>query len=349
MKMTTLAMAVATTFLASTSAFAAQVYSGDGTTLSVGGYVDVGVGERGAIYSDPNFEVHQISPRLNVEGKKEIGNGVTVDAKGEWAINYLDGGNTSFTTRLGYMGVSHDQAGRLVVGTQWAPYYDVAGVADKPIAFANDFLYGTNFNQLGSARAEKMVSYRNTLRVSEDVAFNIGLGWQGETSDEKITPSSGNGLVTYTRSSADYDDRAQIAISTEFAGFGLGYVYNGGDVDNEKARSHVFAGKYGTYGNGLYIALVYGDNENFYNGLEESKQYEAVGAFGLDNGLNIILNYEAVEDDKNDKTQFSQSAIQLEYTVASGLVAFAGYQFDLGNDINKNEDDQYSVGARYFF
>lgn len=333
MKMTNIAMAVATTLLASTSAMAAQVYSGEGTSLAIGGYVDVGIGERGAIYSDPNFQVHQISPRLNVEGKKEIGNGVTVDAKGEWSIKYLDGGAESFATRLGYIGATHEQAGRLVVGTQWSPYYDVAGIADKPIAFANDFLYDDHYN-LGSGRAEKMVSYRNVLRVSDDVSFNVGLGWQGE--QDTI-----------------YDARGQIALSTEFAGFGLGYVYNGGDVrigtKKQNAESHVFAAKFGNYGKGLYAALVYGANEYFYDDLEDTSQYEAVVAFGLDNGVNVIANYEAVEDDKDNKTQFSQSAIQVEYTVVSGLVTFAGYQFDLGNDINKNEDDQYSVGVRYFF
>ncbi|MGF1909922.1 porin [Vibrio kasasachensis] len=329
MKMTNLAMAVATTFLASTSAFAAQVYSGDGTTLAVGGYVDVGVGE----YNSEELQVHQVSPRLNVEGKKEIGSGVTVDAKGEWGIKYLDGGETSFSTRLGYIGVTHDQAGRLVVGTQWSTYYDVAGVADKPIAFANGFLYSDHYD-LGSARAEKMVSYRNSLRVSEDVAFNIGLGWQGKQETK-------------------YHSRGQIAVSTEFAGVGLGYVYNAGDIDlvgkTEKAESHAVSAKFGNYGKGLYAALVYGSNEYFYDDLEDTSQYEAVVAFGLDNGLNVILNYEKVEDDKADKTQYSESAIQVEYTVASGLVAFAGYQFDLGNDIGDKENDQYTAGARYFF
>ncbi len=47
----------------------------------------------------------------------------------------------------------------LVVGTQWSPYYDFAGVADMSIAFANDFLYSNQYN-LGSARAERMLSYR---------------------------------------------------------------------------------------------------------------------------------------------------------------------------------------------
>lgn len=355
MKMTNIAMAVATAFLASTSAFAAQVYSGDGSTLSVGGYVDVGVGE----YGSEEVQVHQVSPRLNVEGKKEIGNGVTVDAKGEWSIKYLDGGAESFHTRLGYIGVTHDQGGRLVVGTQWAPYYDVASATDKPIAFATDSIYANHY-MLGSARAEKMVSYRNKFQLSEDIGFSFGLGWQGKATDQTLKIRNDN-VYKLAEEKFDVDNRIQVAVMTDLMGFTLGYVYSGGDLinatDKFDAESHLISAKYGTYGKGLYAALVWAQNEYFYNGLEDSNQYEAIVAFGLDNGLNISVNYEEVEDDKTNKTQFSQSAIQLEYTVAPGLVAFAGYQIDLGNDLYTDvantiavkENDQYTVGARYFF
>lgn len=319
MKIKSLAIAVASTFIASTSAFAAQVYSGDGTSLAVGGYVDVGIGK----YFSDDVEVHQVSPRINIEGKKDIGNGVTVDAKGEWALNYLDGGDNSFTTRLGYIGVTHEKAGRAVVGTQWSPYYDVAGVADLPIAFANDFLY-SNQNNLGSARAEKMVSYRNTLVVSSDISLNVGLGWQGKHTDTVDTTSLVGSTVMTTRSTADYDPRGQIAVSGDFAGVGVGYVYSAGDVGTENAKSHMVSVNYGTYGKGLYVAGVLGKNEYFYKGLAETNQYEALMAFGLDNGVNLSVNYESVEDDKDSKTQYSQSALQVEYTVATGLVTFVG-------------------------
>ncbi|WP_065431956.1 porin [Vibrio scophthalmi] len=347
MKLNNLAIAVASTLIASTSASAAQIYSGDGTSLAVGGYVDVGIGK----YFEDNVEVHQVSPRINIEGKKDIGNGVTVDAKGEWGLNYLDGGNTSFTTRLGYIGASHDQAGRLVVGTQWSPYYDVAGVADMPIAFANDFLYASGYYDLGSSRAEKMVSYRNTLAVSSDIALSFGLGWQGKktaTSTEQSQPVN-PGPIVVTTTNADYDNRGQIAISGDFAGFGVGYTYNAGDIDTENAKSHIVSANFGSYGKGIYAALVWGKNENFYKGIAQTYQYEALAAFGLDNGVNISVNYESVEDDKTSKTQYSQSALQVEYTITSGLVTFAGYQFDLGNDIGEDEEDYYTAGVRYFF
>ncbi|EJG1660126.1 porin [Vibrio parahaemolyticus] len=326
MKMKTLAVAVAALACGS-QAFAAEVYNSEGTSLSIGGHVSVGVGE----YFEEDVRIHDVSPRINVGGKQDIGNGVTVDAKGEWSIKLLDGGESSFNTRLGYIGATHDQFGRVVAGTQWSPYYDVAGVADLPIAFANDFLYADQYN-LGSARAERMLSYRKGFEFGEGFGFNLGLGWQGEHDM--------------------YDARGQIALSTELAGFGLGYVYSGGDrqigTKNESATSHVFSANYGKYGSGLYAAVVYGMNEYFYEMLEDTSQLEGLLAYGVNNWT-FSVNYEGVENDKDNKTLKSETALQAEYSVTPSFVTFVGYQFDLGNDYNNEENDYWTLGARYYF
>jgi len=319
-----------------TNAFAAEIYNSEGSTISLGGYVDVGIGEYG---SSDEVEVHQVSPRLNVSGTQDVGNGITVDAKGEWALNYLDGGDTSFTTRLGYIGMTHDQAGRLALGTQWAPYYDIAGVADMPIAFANDFLYD-NHGNLATGRGDKMVTYRKGFAFGEDMSLDFGLGWQG-----KHTETGTNAGV--------YDARGQIAVSFSMMGASLGYVYNGGEVNNVDAESNAVSLKYGSYGDGIYAALVYAMNDRFYDGLYESDQYEALFAYGLGNGLNLSVNYEAVDGKatsaSSSQTQFSQSALQAEYNFTPKLVGFAGYQIDLGDDDPATEDDdKWTIGARYF-
>ena len=334
-------LAVAVTAAAcGTNAFAAEIYNSDGSTISLGGYVDVGLGEYG---SSEEVEVHQVSPRINIGGTQDVGNGVTVDAKGEWALNYLDGGDTSFTTRLGYIGVTHEQGGRLALGTQWAPYYDIAGVADMPIAFANDFLY-SNHGNLASARGDKMVTYRKGFMFGDDMSLDFGLGWQGK----------------HTEGTTVYDARGQIAVSFSFMGASLGYVYNGGEVNNTDAESNAISLKYGSYGDGIYAALVYADNDNFYTQevasvdvtLYESEQYEAILAYGLGNGLNISVNYEGIDGKLiaagAERTYKSESAIQAEYSFTPKLVGFAGYQFDLGDDVS-TDDDKWTFGARYFF
>ncbi|MGR5539036.1 porin [Vibrio campbellii] len=330
MKMKTLAVAVAA-LACGTQTFAAEIYNSDGTSMSIGGYVDVGIGE----YFEENVGIHQVSPRINVVGKQDIGNGVTVDAKGEWALNYLDGGDTSFTTRLGYIGATHAELGRVVAGTQWSPYYDVAGVADMPIAFANDFLY-YNHGNLGTGRANKMLSYSNAYEFGDGFGLGLAVGWQGKYEG--------------------YDDRGQIALGTELAGFGLGYTYSGGDVKvgtkSESATSHVISANYGEYGSGLYAAIVYGMNDHFftYDGTTYAKtvQLDGLLAYGV-NDWTFSVNYESVEDDKASKTLYSESAIQAEYAVTSAFYTFAGYQFDLGNDIGNKKNDWWTIGARYYF
>ncbi len=149
-----------------------------------------------------------------------------------------------------------------------------------------------------------------------------------------------------------YDARGQIALSTELAGFGLGYVYSGGDIQvgakSESATSHVLSANYGKYGSGLYAAVVYGMNEYFFDGYEETTQLEGLLAYGV-NDWTFSVNYESVEDDKASETLYSQAALQAEYTVTPAFVTFAGYQFDLGNDIGDKENDWWTIGARYYF
>lgn len=137
-----------------------------------------------------------MNPRINIEGKRSIFNNFVIDAKGEWALNLINGGEESFKTRLGYIGLTHETYGRFVVGTQWSPYYDIAGVADMPLMFANDFIYN-NHGNLGTARAEKMVRYRNDLAINESMSINIGAGWQGK----------------HKESTTNYSTRGQIALS----------------------------------------------------------------------------------------------------------------------------------------
>ena len=88
-------------------------------------------------------------------------------------------------------------------------------------------------------------------------------------------------------------------------------------------------------------------NENM-NGFEESDEYEILLAYALGNGWNLSVNYEAEIDDKASKTQYSESALQAEYTFTPNFMGFVGYQFDLGNDINVKEEDNWTIGARYF-
>lgn len=345
-----------------TQAVAVELYNNDGTTFSVGGHVSINV--NGSEQGDTDVGTN--SPRININATHDLGNGFTADARGEWQLNYLEGGENTFTTRLGYLGLTHDIYGRAVGGTQWAPYYDVAGVADMPIAFANDFIYDDHGN-LGTGRAEKMLSYRNAIDFGEAGKLGFGLGWQGsnDTTSESWVFEDNNedgiadGPAELVEQGVVYDDRMQLALTYSIMDAKVGYTYNTGDfkevgAKKETAESHLVSAAYGSYGKGLYLAAVYGSNEymnfNDKKRLAESNTYEALVAYALPSSLNLSVNYEKVEgkftSNSATETAREEMAIQAEYNFTSKFVGYAGYQFDLidGDDA----DDKWALGARYY-
>ena len=344
-----LALAIAA---ASSNAVAVELYNEDGTTFDIGGHVSVAL--EGSDEGDT--DITAVSPRINFNATHDLGNGFVADAKGEWALNYLDGGENAFTTRLGYIGLTHEDFGRAVAGTQWSPYYAVGGVADMPIAFANDFLYEDHGN-LGTGRAEEMLSYGKMFELGDAGKFGVAAGWQGRKTD-----TVSNDWDT-TKIENNYGNRGQVALNYSVMGFSANYAYNTGDVTygssakSVTSESHVLSGTYGTYGSGLYVAGVYAMNEYMNtphqlsttgNPIEDSSAYEALVAYALDNSLNLSLNYESVVDNDASKTLYSTSAIQAEYNFTDKFVGFTGYQLDLGNDYNNKEDNKWMLGARYY-
>ncbi|MDR9828843.1 porin [Vibrio sp. FNV 38] len=331
-----------------TQAVAVELYNNDGTTFSMGGHVSVNL--NGSEQS--NTDVGTNSPRINFTATQDMGNGFTVDARGEWALNYLTNTENSFSTRLGYVGLTHEDMGRAVVGTQWAPYYDVAGVTDMPIAFANDFLYSDatieldegDFAKTGQTRADQMISYRNGVEFGEAGALDFGLAWQG-------THKAKDGDTVETI----YRDRVQLSLAYSIMGAQLGYAYNTGDVDNMEGNKrsldyHVVSAKYGSYGQGLYVAGVYQMTED--KNVRDVDSYEVIAAYALPSSLNFSINYETVEEkDKrtgSKETDREELALQVEYNFASNIVGYTGYQFDLNDADGNTTDDAWVIGARFY-
>jgi predicted porin len=336
MKKTLLATTIPAMLFA-TAASATELYSDEVNSLSLGGHISAGL-----IGSDEGSTgVNSVSPRINIGATRDLGNGFVANTLVEFGVN-MDGGENTFWTRLGYVGLTHDVYGNVTVGTQWAPTYDVNGLADMPIAFANDNLYNNDMSQLATGRGDNMVSYRNSFDLAENIALNFGLGVQGaQTSDDNDK----------------YDARYQAALSFDFSDFTVGVTQNSGDVNyatkakKETATVTKVAAKYGSYGQGLYVAAVYGESENAYrpDGLApKSSDVEAIIAYAFDNSVNVSLNYEEVTNDTTNKTELSQTAVQVEYNFASNVVGYAGYQFDLGTDISNKKDNVWMIGARFY-
>jgi predicted porin len=319
MKKTLLATSISALLLTN-SAFAIELYNDDKNSFAMGGHLSAGIADNG-----DTVEVNAPSPRVNFEWKTKIDENWQVDAKLEWAVNYLDDEKDVLSSRLGYVGTTHKAVGRFALGRQWSPYSDVMGIADQPIAFANDFLYNDHGN-LGTARANKMLSYGKAFDFSESMALKLGAGWQGE-----------HDL---------YDSRLQLGLQLQFSNFNVGYAFTNGDVNNETAMSNGFSVGYGSYGKGIFAAGVFAFNENMNTGTTDSTAIEAIGAYGLDNGMNFIVNYEGIDDDDNN-AGYSELALQMEYRFIPKMNAYIAYQLGLDSDAN-NEEDQWMIGVRYY-
>lgn len=296
-----LAIAIATSAFTS-QAVAIELYNANGSTFAIGGHVSVALSDS----EKGELEVISASPRLNFNATHDMGNGFVADAKGEWALNYLTNGANAFTTRLGYIGLTHENAGRVVVGTQWAPYYNAVAATDKPISYASDFTYNDHAN-LGTGRADKMVSYTNTLALGESQSLTLAGGWQG--------------------AHGDYETRLQAAISYKISDFAVNYAFTTGDVAADNAQSHIVSASYGSWGKGLYVAGAYAMGEHMIQDLEETNVMELLAGYALNNGVNLIANYESVENKKADSSVYATAAVQAEYKFTQTFVGFAGYQF----------------------
>ncbi|HBF47266.1 MAG TPA: porin, partial [Shewanella frigidimarina] len=245
-----------------------------------------------------------------------------------------------------------------VAGTQWSPYYSVTGLADKTVEFANNFLYSDHYN-LGSARAEKMLSYSNKLDLAAAGNIKFGLGWQGKHIESSTTIeeiSEIDPALMKVTTTAEYDTRMQAALTYEVMDFSVGYAYNTGDVNyssvgsQQEAVSHAVSAKYGAYGKGLYVAAVYAENEYMYKAMAETVQMNALVAYALPNSVNLSINYEAVEDDQNSDTVYSQTALTVEYKPFNNVITYAGYQVDLGGDgvYDTEKNNEWKLGARLY-
>ncbi|NLS12081.1 porin [Vibrio sp. SM6] len=356
MKMRKIALAVAVT-VSTSSAFAVELYNSGGTTFSVGGYLDAALEHNGG---GTSTNVDGVSPRINVVGTQNIGNGLTVEAKGEWQVNLMNGGDNTFDTRLGYVAL-HTPAGKIKLGSQWSPFYQISGVADQPILYANNYLYeggrSGSMYRVGNGRAERMLSYQNTFDINKEIELYVGLAWQGKrtyvdttTNVEQLNTVSivrTTGVVTQTATTIDMDNRGQVAASIDYDEYTLGLAYMGGDVNGTDADITSVSLSYGTYAKGLYLAANYGRTHDFY-GFYDANQYSGLAAYGMENGINWVLYYERVEHDHRtiDSLKIDYLAPQIEYYRTTHFAAFVGYQAHLGSNTG---DNQWGVGMRYYF
>ncbi|USD36434.1 MULTISPECIES: porin [Ferrimonas] len=337
-------LAVAVPALLAAQAQAVELYNDGVNSVSMGGYLAIQLDD-----ASGDAEINDNSPRINFGFVNQLGNGYVLDAKLETSINLVEGGE-SFKSRLGYIGIGHDDYGRVSVGKQWSVYYDVALVTDYPYGFAADHLgiysFGKDGGESGLGRADKALQYHNTLSLGNAGDLTLGLQWQG----------ADNGL----------DDRMGGSLVYTIGEIRLGAAYYGGDVDGsfdasssvqladgESLEATIVSASYGTWGKGLYGAVAYmqGDNvEAGYRFEGESEGFESMVSYGFENSTNLYGQYRFVKSDEviaelGRKFDESQLITGVGYNLSSNATVYGEYKFGLGDD---NDDNAFAIGIRYY-
>ncbi|MGR5347136.1 porin [Vibrio mediterranei] len=353
MKLSILSLAIATT-VASTSVFAAEIYKDQSTRVNLN--AEITLGAQGSKTTDEGIE--QLESKVGFEIEHALTFDSKVFSEVEWDLNLTDENDDALKTSLGYIGYKHDKLGALTLGTQWSQYYKAGGVTDLPVAFSNDFLRDKSL-KLGVGKASNMAAIETEVALDPLGKYgtvNFGAAYQGATTLD--APLAGG---------VDIGSRIQATVGYSVDLIELNYAFLGAEIkDNPDASvvSNLLSAKYGTYGEGVYLAGVVAQDENlqvdpFGQTLENSQSIELLGSYGFPNKLNISINYEAVmAGDDTRGTGYdgervsATSAIQAEYDFTPRFKAYAGYEFDLKGtgqfDYYQDKDNKWAVGAKLY-
>ncbi|SDJ15821.1 Outer membrane protein (porin) [Ferrimonas sediminum] len=337
-------LAVAVPALLAAQAQAVELYNDGVNSVSMGGHLTIQLDDKSG-----DAQINDNMPRINLAFDRDLGNGYKLDSKVESALN-MDSSGETFTNRLGYIGVSHEDYGRVSAGKQWSTYYDVAVVTDYPYSFWADHLgvysFGKDGGESGLGRADKALQYHNTLSLGDAGDLTLGLQWQG----------ANGGL----------DDRMGGSLVYAVGQFTLGAAYYGGDVDGtfdasssvqladgESIEATIVSASYGTWGKGFYGAVAYmqGDNvEAGYRFEGESEGLESIISYGFENSAKIYTSYRFVKSDEviaelGRKFDEQDLVTGIAYSLTSNVETFGEYRLGLGDD---NDDNAFAIGIRYY-
>lgn len=338
-------LAVAIPAILATQAQAVELYNDGKSTLTLGGHITVMVDDKSG-----DAELNDGTSRINLAFDTQLGNGFTGYGKVEQAVNLVESGD-GFKSRLGYVGVKHDDYGSLTMGKQWGVFYDAEVVTDYPFAFYADhggiYSFGADGGESGMGRADKAVVYRNGFDLGNAGALEYGLQWQGT-----------NGA---------FDDRFGGSLAYLIGDFRFTTAYYGGDVNEEvygiaKGESvdgTAFSVAYGTWGKGFYAAATYSlvDNtEAGYRFVGEGEGFESTVAYGTENGHIFHAGYRFM-DSKDEIQELGRKYSEEDFifgvakSLTNRMQTFVEYRISMGDDTGSAigvSDNAFAIGLRYY-
>lgn len=277
MQKSAIALAVAATLAASAAAQAETTFYGsfrmgiqytdpDGIRIedvnSPGDVID--------IFDDGFFDVTDQSSRWGVKGSEDLGNGLSAIYQLETRIRADQfNGSQPFDGRLAWVGLKGG-FGAVKLGSQWSPYYNVAGRMDVfnstwfnlyngPFRLNNMVLYETpdSISMLKGEAAIVMDGIPNAAAQNDNFEKNIDIYNLG--ANFTFGPA-GFGAAWQKDENADTNQWV-IAASVDFAGASLAGMYEDYEVPNSDADgwNYQLLGQY-AFGNNI-VRAAYGQND----------------------------------------------------------------------------------------
>lgn len=308
MKKTLLATAILAGFI-STTAQSATIYNEDGTTLKIGGRVEVRADFLGDDFEETEGSISdQSRARINFGGKTQLTDEITGFGFMEYEIKdgedvknrYLFAG---FGTKVGDFSYGRQDSANVQISdmTDIASYHSgIQQVLDASSDKQNNtFLYSNKFADVVTVQADYIASNED----DEDDSFGLS------------------------------------ALYTSDFGLDLGLAYSDSQDDSNQTT---VAAAYTM--NNLYVAVSYAmgdiDADDDFSSLEAAIQYKFNKQFRM---IGIIGQQEEADSDTQDFY-----AIEGQYRFNKSFRAYASYAFNnLDNDVET--EDSLVAGLRYNF
>jgi predicted porin len=302
----------------------------------------------------PGFDAWDVvnnSSRLGVWGEEDLGGGLSAIYQYEFGVDMTEGSSGGFNSnRPKWVGLKGASWGSVTLGTQWTPYYNVAGVGDIFNSSAHTFTGGTYLGNDFAIRMDNSLVY--TSPNWSGFGFQAMLVMNGDASaadpvapDQLITCSSGNKLPCNLSGGVDmYQINATYkngpffvgAAYMELDGPGFGGFFNDPDFTGVKYTSPTWNGDqfvmaFGYNAGPFAVSLAYesGDANKLYLG--DADNIYLTGAYTF--GNNVIRGaYGLISPDKGRIPQFRN-----------------GRQLASDFDVIQDDIDNWVLGYQYNF
>lgn len=316
---------LATSILAamvSTSSLAATVYKDDTSELKIGGRAEArfNVSDNNEEYDPVTGDKEESAfndksrARLSISGTTQITDGLSGFGKYENEVDGSDG----IKTRYLFGGIG-TQAGDFSYGKQDTALVMITDFTDTMATFGADADDAVAL-RAGSDKQENNFAYKG-----EFGGFTLGANYLAEEE-------------------ADSDQYALAGMYSFDFGLDLGVGYAGGKVADQDANQVDIGVQYSiadfTFG-ALYLMNF---SDDIAGNSDDNDGYEVSAQYKLDKWTFVgVYNY-ATENDGDDDA-VDNVAIEAVYKFNSNLRTYAGYKFEMIDDL----DDQIQAGIRYDF